>query len=99
MSKPKTQSNFDIPESLMVELLTPSELRMLSNRWRILGMLKDGLPIRHIASVAKVGTDTVVRMSKKLKFSSRLRSYFYRIKPSDLNSSKWVFGELGKKEL
>lgn len=56
----------DLLKSFLKDLLTESELRMLQNRWRIARLLDEGKPIREVASEAKVGTDTVERISKRI---------------------------------
>jgi len=48
------------------DLLTRSELIMVHRRWFIGRLLTQGGSIREIAYRAKVGTDTVVRLGKKL---------------------------------
>ena len=96
MSKPKTDTESVVPEELWMELLTPSEVRMIKNRWRIIQLIREGLPVRQISEMARVGTDTVVRMSKKMQRSSRLRRYFGNTAVPDF-SSRWVFGR--EKEL
>lgn len=56
----------DSLKSFLKDLLTDSELRMIQNRWRIARLLDEGKPIREVAAEAKVGTDTVERISKKI---------------------------------
>lgn len=53
--------------SFMEDLLTSSESRMLRRRWHVARLLKRGGSVREVAYNAKVGTDTVVRVSKRLK--------------------------------
>lgn len=67
MSKPKISLDIKIPDEMLRKLLTPSEARMLKNRWQILNLLDDGLSIRQIAEKVKVGTDTVVRVAKMME--------------------------------
>lgn len=67
MSKPKLDRNVSIPDNLLKKLLTPSETRMLKNRYQIVQALEEGLSIRKIAEQVKVGTDTVVRVSRMLE--------------------------------
>ena len=67
MAKPKTSRNIDIPDEVLKSLLTPSETRMLKNRFAIIGFLKDGLSIRNIAEQMGVGTDTVVRVARMME--------------------------------
>jgi uncharacterized protein YerC len=92
MSKPKTGKNIDIPLEILKELLTPSEVRMLKNRWQISQLLDDGLPIRQIASQVKVGTDTVVRVSKMLNKSSLKVKLAKNKKPKFKTNTPWIFG-------
>lgn len=96
MSKPKLERNIKIPDEILSELLTPSELRMLKNRWQILNLLEDGLSIRQVANQAKVGTDTVVRVArmtdknslKKIVDKIHLRQGF-----GGQASTPWIFGK------
>ncbi len=96
MSKPHKAKIQNIPEGLIKELLTPSEARMLSNRWYILNLLGEGLPIRVIAEEAKVGTDTVVRVAKMLEGNPKIKAYLG--KPQKPSGPKWIFGQIGSKE-
>lgn len=54
-------------KDLFSDILTPAEIRMVSRRWHIARLLNEGRSIREAAAEAKVGTDTVVRISKKLQ--------------------------------
>lgn len=90
MSKPKIDRLIDIPAELVKELLTDSELRMIKQRLHIINLLEQGLSIRAIAAQAKVGTDTVVRISRKLELNPKIRQFL--AKPA-MTSSKWVFGK------
>jgi len=85
MSKPKIDKNIKISSDAMRDLLTPSEWRMLKNRFQIMHLLEEGLPIRKIASKVKVGTDTVVRVSKMIKR--------YPSKRLIKISTPWIFGK------
>ena len=51
----------------LVELLTENEINVLSKRWRILNMLKDGCTQREISSELGVSLCKVTRGSKILK--------------------------------
>lgn len=92
MSKPKTSYQIEVPVELIKELLTDSEWRMIKQRLLIIQLLKEGLSIRVVAAKAKVGTDTVVRMIRKLESSVTLRETFRSIQQSS-TQSKWVFGQ------
>ena len=95
MSKPKTSKNIQIPSQILQELLTPSEWRMLKNRWQIVQHLGDGLSIRKVAERIKVGTDTVVRVSRMLERSNlRQRLNKDRNKARLIKTqTPWIFGK------
>lgn len=54
-------------EELFNELFTKSEIDVLTKRWRILNMLKDGLTQREISKDLNVSLCKVTRGSKILK--------------------------------
>lgn len=85
MSKPKKEKNIQIPGDILKELLTPSEIRMLKNRYQIMNLLRDGLSIRRIAEKVKVGTDTVVRVAKMVEKQPNIK----KIK----TQTPWIFGK------
>jgi len=62
----QTIENPDDCKSLLRDLLTDSELRMIQNRWRVARFLDEGKSIREVAAEAGVGTDTVERIAKRL---------------------------------
>jgi len=93
VSKPKTSKDIQIPDQILQELLTPSEWKMLKNRWQIIQHLEDGLSIRKVAEAVKVGTDTVVRVSRMLE-----RSNLHQLLNKDRNKVRfiktpWIFGK------
>ena len=94
MSKSKVAADISVPEELIKELLTESEWRMVQKRLQIIKLLQEGLSIRTISSRAGVGTDTVVRISRRLERSPVLQKQFSKIDVQD--SSKWVFGNYTK---
>lgn len=90
MSKPLEDKNVSVPDSVLRDLLTPSEIRMLKNRWQIIQLLQTGQTIRSIAEEVGVGTDTVVRIARMMEqkgFAGRFKK--------DLNKKNlpWVFGK------
>ena len=93
MSKPKHTKNIQIPNDILKDLLTPSEIRMLKNRWQIIQSLRVGLSIRKIATEVKVGTDTVVRtirmVEKNNLFNKSSKQIIKKMKPS----TPWIFGK------
>jgi Trp operon repressor len=97
MSKPKQVLEINIPLDLLKELLTDSELKMVKQRVHIMQLLSRGLSVRAIAKKAQVGTDTVVRMARKLEESKTLRKTFEKLPPSS-TASQWIFGQTDTKE-
>jgi len=95
MSKPRADKQSDVPDALIKELLTESELRMVKQRYSIVNLLNRGLSIRDIAARLKVGTDTVVRVSRirKLSRAAGMSAEVEKAKPL-----KWVFGESSNEE-
>lgn len=85
MSKPFKEKNIQLPLESIKNLLTSSEWRMLKNRFLIANLLEEGLSIRKIAEKVKVGTDTVVRVSKLMAKQSSVK----KIK----SPTSWVFGK------
>lgn len=63
----KSTQSPDEVKNLLKDLLTSAEIRMINNRWHIARLLDSGLSIREIAIQAKVGTDTVERVARKLQ--------------------------------
>ena len=95
MAKPKIEKNIEIPDHILKHILTPSEVRMLKNRWQIINLLENGLSIRYIAKEVKVGTDTVIRVSRVLE-KSGLRKLL-DMKGNNAKKIKsntpWIFGK------
>lgn len=91
MSKPKTAKDIQIPDEVLFKLLTPSEIRMLKNRFSIVQFLDMGLSIRQTAYKVKVGTDTVVRVSKMME-KNNLRLINSR-KIKQISPTSWIFGK------
>lgn len=96
MSKPKIDKNVAVPDEILKHILTPSEVRMLKNRWQIINLLEEGLSIRKVAEQVRVGTDTVVRVARMIESAPHLRKFldkerrsFVRIK----SKTPWIFGK------
>jgi Trp operon repressor len=90
MSKPRQDRDVEVPADIIQQLLTESEWKMVKQRMVVARLLKSGKSIRDVASRAGVGTDTVVRVAKKLRESQPLKEYFSsEPKPQQ---SKWLFG-------
>ncbi len=94
MAKPKRDINLHIPDEILRQLLTHSELRMLKNRFQIVNLLEDGLSIRNIAKQVKVGTDTVVRVARMLE-KGNLRGALQKsgISRKIKTNTPWIFGK------
>jgi Trp operon repressor len=96
MPKPQEEKDVDVPVNLIKDLLTESEWRMVKQRLFVIQLLARGLSIRQVATRAKVGTDTVVRISRMLAGSPKLKEWLEDKNPT--SSSKWVFGQVRLKE-
>lgn len=95
MSKPKIDKNIKVPEHIIFGLLTPSEIRMLKNRFLIINLLEEGLSIRKIAKEVSVGTDTVVRVAKMIEGGnlSKLLNKEKDIASKIKSNTPWIFGK------
>lgn len=94
MAKPVREVDSLIPDSVLPKLLTASEIRMLKNRWKIIGLLEKGLSIRRIASEVKVGTDTVVRTIRMVEKNNVLQKISRQDSKNIIKSStSWIFGK------
>lgn len=93
MTKPFKVKDVVIPNSAIADLLTPSEIRMLKNRWQILQYLREGLSIRKIARQVKVGTDTVMRVTRMLKKSKLPHVLDKKGVGQVKTQTSWVFGK------
>lgn len=95
MAKPKQHKNIDVPSDILWELLTPSEIRMLRNRWHIINLLEIGLSIRKVAAEAKVGTDTVVRIARMIERPAlrKMVDSLEKKKLSFKTKTPWIFGK------
>lgn len=90
MSKPKLSKNITVPQDFLMSLLTPSEIRMLKNRYSIIKLLEEGLSVRKIAEQVRVGTDTVVRVARMMeKTGLKKGSSSVRKK----TNTPWIFGK------
>ncbi len=97
MSKPQIDKQVHIPPELLEELLTDSEVRMVKQRLMIIRLIEEGNTIRSIAEQVGVGTDTVVRMARKLESNPALKESFKK-NHSLGTPSKWVFGQVRSEE-
>lgn len=92
MSKPTEDKKIQIPILILKELLTPSEMRMLKNRYLIINYLNEGLSIRQISQKVKVGTDTVVRVARMME-KITLKGAYLKDKLESSSKTSWVFGK------
>ena len=97
MSKPQDDHSVKIPPELLEELLTDSEIRMVKQRLLIIRLLQEGQSIRSVAEQVGVGTDTVVRMARKMESNPNLKKTFDNYRSSN-SPSKWVFGQVSSEE-
>lgn len=92
MSKPRQDKNIQIPDNILRQLLTSSEIRMLKNRFQIMNLLEKGLSIRSIASQVKVGTDTVIRVARIIE-KRNLKAFKKVTRLPFKTSTPWIFGK------
>ena len=92
MSKPTEDRRVHIPPDLLEELLTDSEKRMVQQRLMIIKLIEEGNTVRSIAEQVGVGTDTVIRMARKLEQNPYLKEVFKKHQSAG-SKSKWVFGK------
>lgn len=101
----KSEDNW---RDFLKDILTSSELRMVKKRWQIANLLSAGKSVRQAATIAGVGTDTVIRISKKInEGSGGLKKALQRSQVQlpnknkisagtylarEKKSSRWVFG-------
>lgn len=91
MSKPlKDQNLVEIPDEVLRKLLTDSEMRMLKNRWKIIQLLRSGMTVRAVSEQARVGTDTVIRVSKIMSKQGLKKE---EVPLSRRIATPWVFGK------
>jgi uncharacterized protein YerC len=83
----------EIPIEILKDILTESEIIMLKNRWLIIQCLDNGLSIRKTAAKVKVGTDTVVRVSKMFE-KKTIKNYFGKTGDRQFKTqTPWIFGK------
>ena len=93
MSKPQAERVVNVPDELLKELLTPSEWRMVKQRFLIINLLEEGLSIRKIAAQAKVGTDTVVRVARMAEKKSLRHVLSQKSERKIKTNTPWIFGK------
>lgn len=62
--------NKDEAFSFFTDLCTPSELESMSDRWRIVPLLRDGVPYREIHERTAVSVATITRVARCLNLGS-----------------------------
>lgn len=71
----------------LAEILTESELSVLSKRWRILNMLSEGITQREIAKELNVSLCKVTRGAKIIKLNNNIvNRYLIKEKENDKNT-------------
>ncbi len=74
-------------EQFLTEMLTESELSVLSKRWRILNMLSEGITQREIAKELNVSLCKVTRGAKIIKLNNNIvNKYLIKEKENDKNT-------------
>ena len=74
-------------EQFLTEMLTESELSVLSKRWRILNMLSEGITQREIAKELNVSLCKVTRGAKIIKLNNNIvNKYLIKEKENEKNT-------------
>ena len=74
-------------EQFLTEMLTESELSVLSKRWCILNMLSEGITQREIAKELNVSLCKVTRGAKIIKLNNNIvNKYLIKEKENDKNT-------------
>lgn len=60
-------SSKDNWKSFISDILTESEVRMIAHRWYVARLLSQGFSVRQAAAKAGVGTDTVMRIARRIE--------------------------------
>lgn len=53
-------------QAFLRDLCTPAELQAMADRWRVVALLKDGLPYREIHDLTGVSVTTIGRVARFL---------------------------------
>jgi TrpR-related protein YerC/YecD len=62
------------------DLCTPSEIQSMSDRWKVVQLLSDGIPYRDIYKKTGVSTATVTRVARSLEYGEGYRLLLQRTK-------------------
>src|SRR4051794_6856312 len=65
--------NVDECRKFFTDLCTPAELEALSDRWKVAGLLTEGIPYRGIYEKTGVSTATVTRVARSLEYGQGYR--------------------------
>lgn len=93
MSKPCLDRSINVPDDLIKKLLTDSEWRMIKQRLHIINLLDEGLSVRKIAERAKVGSDTVVRVTRMAERRNLRKALGGKNLKKIKTSTPWIFGK------
>lgn len=86
----KALAALDRPEDVrafLSDLCTPAELEAMTDRWRVVPLLVEGVPYRDIHERTKVSVTTIGRVARTLDqgaggYAKALRRQFPRLTPS-----------------
>ncbi len=65
-----TLENIDEVQAFLRDLCTPAELQAMSDRWRVVGLLREGMPYREINQRTGVSVTTVGRVARYLEYGN-----------------------------
>ena len=75
-------------KAFLGDLTTPAELQALADRWRVVGLLKQGLPYRVIAERTAVSVTTTGRVARCLAAPGGGYNIAWRNLSRELNSGE-----------
>lgn len=65
-----TLQNVDEARDFFRDLCTPAELQAIADRWRVVGLLREGRPYREIHDLTGVSVTTIGRVARFLEYGN-----------------------------
>lgn len=65
-----TLGNVDEARDFFRDLCTPAELQAMADRWRVVGLLREGRPYREIHDLTGVSVTTIGRVARFLEYGN-----------------------------
>lgn len=65
-----TLKNVDEARDFFCDLCTPAELQAMADRWRVVGLLREGRPYREIHDLTGVSVTTIGRVARFIEYGN-----------------------------